>query len=597
VLVWSAASNVPGPQHPDGLSVDAAGDLYVTTTQPQPSLWVLRPSTAAAGGFLAPLLLDSHFAGHEVDALVDSLIVPDTLPAAATTALAGNGIHGGDLLLLVADNDGDPRDTREAVTLFDYPAASIAAFLANPAKAIAAPAVALRERQFPETSKGSRPLPAGVDIWPSDGSLLLATTRGTILQYTLPAGASASAFWTNSYATTFASVSYGYGSCPFGKLRTGVQKDTAYAFVTQSTGTDSGNILQFAAPLATPTPASGFGFTAPTAEVPTSATTTADSTTGSPAGIAVAAATVVVASAAACASSAGCNPSGGLSSNIVPGPSGVGPQGVHGNIIQQTCIVTDTRLQADGSCPGNLNIAQLCPGFPANIISPRICGASGPAKNQLAIIESIANGVDDVPGILVQSEGSPSSLIPGTPAQPCAPAQVVGWSPRLGSDEGVIPEGAELLDMTTFCDIDGSSTRGNSIYAVGGTLSSRLSSDKRRLVRFTRDKLENLGRTVAAADIARPMQDFLGRCLIASANFLDTGHYACAARKVWDCDQVVAADAKSFGSSPDNPNPFGDVRGRLGNLFFTINSRILKNPPNHTWPLTSPPPACRWDRD
>ena len=63
VLVWSAASNVPGPQHPDGLSVDAAGDLYVTTTQPQSSLWVLRPSAAAAGGFLAPLLLDSHFAG------------------------------------------------------------------------------------------------------------------------------------------------------------------------------------------------------------------------------------------------------------------------------------------------------------------------------------------------------------------------------------------------------------------------------------------------------------------------------------------------------------------------------------------------------
>jgi hypothetical protein len=173
----------------------------------------------------------------------------------------------------------------------------------------------------------------------------------------------------------------------------------------------------------------------------------------------------------------------------------------------------------------------------------------------------------------------------------------VGWSPRLGSDEGVIPEGAELLDMTTFCDTDGSSTRGNSIYAIGGTLSSRLFSDERRLVSFTSHKLENLGRTVAAANIARPTQDFLGRCLIASAILLDTGHYACAAHKVWACDQVVAADAKSFGSSPDNPNPFGDVRGRLGNLFFTINSRILKNPPNHTWPLTSPPPACRWDRD
>jgi hypothetical protein len=597
VLVWSAASNVPGPQHPDGLSVDAAGDLYVTTTQPQPSLWVLRPSAAAAGGFLAPLLLDSHFAGHELDALVDTRIVPNTLPAAATATLARNGIQAGDLLLLVADNDGDPGDTREGVTLFDYPAASIAAFLANPAKAIAAPAVALHLRQFPETSQESSPLPAGVDIWPSDGSLLLATSRGTILQYALPAGASGSAYWTNSYATTFAAVSCGYGSCPFGKLRTAVQKDTAYAFVTQSTGTDSGNILQFAVPLATPTPASGFGFTAPTAGVPTSASTTADSTTGSPAGITVAPATVVVASASACASSAGCNPSGGLASNIVPGPSGVGPQGVHGNIIQQTCIVTDTRLQADGSCPGNLNIAQLCPGFPANIISPRICGASGPSKNQLAIIKSVANGVDDVPGILVQSQEHPGSLIPGTADHPCTAAQVVAWGPRLGSDEGVIPEGAELLDMTTFCDTDGSSTRGNSIYAIGGTLSSRLFSDERRLVSFTSHKLENLGRTVAAANIARPMQEFLGRCLVSSALLLDTGHYACAAHKVWACDQVVAADAKSFGSSPDNPNPFGDVRGRLGNLFFTINSRILKNPPNHTWPLTSPPPACRWDRD
>jgi hypothetical protein len=597
VLVWSAASGVPGPQHPDGLSVDAAGDLYVTTTQPQPSLWVLRPSGAAAGGFLAPLLLDSHFAGHEVDALVDSLIVPNTLPAAATATLARNGIQAGDLLLLVADNDGDPGDTREGVALLDYPAASLAAFLANPAKAIAAPAVALYLRQFPETGWGNSPLPAGVDIWPSDGSLLLATSRGTILQYALPAGASGSAYWTNSHATNFAAVSCGYGSCPFGKLRTGTQKDTAYAFVTQSTGTASGNILQFAVPLATPTPAAGFGFTAPTAVVPTSASSSADSTTGSPAGITVAPATVVVASASACASSAGCNPSGGLASTIEPGASGVGPQGVHGNIIQQTCIVTDTRLQADGSCPGNLNIAQLCPGFPANIISPRICGASGPAKNQLAIIESIANGVDDVPGILVQSEGNPSSLIPGTPLQPCTAAQVVGWSPRLGSDEGVIPEGAEVLDMTTFCDIDGSSTRGNSIYAVGGQLSSRLSADKRRLIGFTRDKLENLGRTVASANIARPMQDFLGRCLISSAILVDTRHYACAARKVWDCDQVVAANANSFGSSPDNPNPFGDVRGRLGNLFFTLNSRILQNPPNHTWPLSSAPPACRRDRD
>jgi hypothetical protein len=592
VLVWGPSSNVPGPYRPDGLSVDGAGTLYVTTTQPKPSIWILRPSAAAPGGFEAPVLLDSHFAGYEVDSLVETLIVPNTLSAAVVAKLAGNGVHAGDLLVLVADNDFDPNDPRERATLLHYSAASITAFLANPAKPIAPPAVALLEHQFPTSKRGSA-LPTGVGIWPSDGSLLLSTSKGTILQYALAAGGSGSVFWTNSYATTFASVPCGYNSCPFGKLRTATQTDTAYTFVTQSTGTASGNILQFAVPLATVTPAYGFAFTAPTAVVPTIASTTADSTSGSPAGIAVAPQTVVVASAAACASPTGCNPSGGLASNIVPGPSGVGPQGLHGNIIQQSCIVTDTRLQPDGTCPGNLNIAQLCPGFPANIITPKICGGSGPAKNQFAIIQSIANGVDDVPGILVQSEENPNGLIPGTLEQPCTSTQVVGWSPRLGSDEGIVPEGAEVLEMTTFCDRNGSSTRGNSIYAIGGQLSTALSSSTRNLVVFANDKLANLGKTVVSSNIARPTQAALAACLITSAILLDTGHYACAARAVWDCDRVVAASAKSFGSSAANPNPFGDVRGRLGNVFFTINSRILKNPPNSSWPLASPPPVCK----
>ena len=101
-----------------------------------------------------------------------------------------------------------------------------------------------------------------------------------------------------------------------------------------------------------------------------------------------------------------------------------------------------------------------------------------------------------------------------------------------------------------------------------------------------------LGKTVESANIARPVKEVLRACLITSAALLNTGHYACAARNVVICDQLVAKSASSFGSSADNPNPFGDVRGRLGNLFFTIKS-ILGNSPNSTWPLTSPPPACR----
>ncbi|HEY5263658.1 MAG TPA: hypothetical protein VIJ37_01605, partial [Steroidobacteraceae bacterium] len=185
-VVWSAASNVPGPRRPDGLSVDAAGNLYVVTNSPAPQIWLLPSSATAPGGYAAPILLDCHFAGWEVDSLVETVVVPNTLPANVQAALAGNGIHAGDLLALVADNDFDPRDSRERVTVFDYSATSIQTFLANRSRAITPPTIALHESQFPETSSRTSPLPSGMDIWPADGSLLIATSHGTILQYTLP---------------------------------------------------------------------------------------------------------------------------------------------------------------------------------------------------------------------------------------------------------------------------------------------------------------------------------------------------------------------------------------------------------------------------
>ena len=85
---------------------------------------------------------------------------------------------------LVADDDFDPGDTRERVTVFDYAAPSIQAFLADPRYPVKPPSIALRQTQFPTTSSRSSPLPAGMDIWPIDGSLLISTNKGTILQYT-----------------------------------------------------------------------------------------------------------------------------------------------------------------------------------------------------------------------------------------------------------------------------------------------------------------------------------------------------------------------------------------------------------------------------
>ena len=486
-VVWSKASNISGPQQPDGLSVDAAGNLYAITSTGGPNgpqVWVLPATpitTASPTGFGTPILLDQQFNGDEVDSLVETVVVPTAATPAAQTAYTNAGINAGDLLVLVRDNDfsgsnsgsdGGAYDSKEPALVYDYSAAAIknaliGAAASMPPTASLSPTILLWELSFPYVQQPPQQpaaQPTGIDIWPIDGSVLISTNVGSILQYALPNAASNTkpSTWTTSLFTTFASLSCG-SSCPFNKIRTGLQMNTAYAFGTQSTGDASGNVLYFAADATKPTPAGGFGFAMGTA-VPTSGTTA-----GSPYGLAVAPATVVVASTTTCTSPSGCNPTGALAHVIVPGPGSV-----TGNILEQTCIFVDPRLLADGTCPGTLNIAQMCPGFAANTIPATMCGASGQNKNEFAAIQTVANGVDNVPGILVQTVQEPSALIPNT-TDPSCPRQVLGWTPLLGSMEGTEPEGSNIIDMGSYCD-NGGVTRGNSMWLIGGQLSPAISS-------------------------------------------------------------------------------------------------------------------------
>ena len=117
---------------------------------------------------------------------------------------------------------------------------------------------------------------------------------------------------------------------------------------------------------------------------------------------------------------------------------------MRGNIVEQTCIITDTRLKADGSCPGTLNIAALCPGFPGeHRAGDDVRRLRDRPRTSSPSCRASPTASTTCPGIMVQSEASPAELIPGTADIGCTNAsQVVGWTPRLDSDEGVTPEGA-----------------------------------------------------------------------------------------------------------------------------------------------------------
>src|SRR5262249_18790682 len=87
-VVFAAGGS--GPQNPDGLSTDAAGNLFVVNSKSgstsNPQLWVLP--TDNAGGFLAPVQIDSNYGSSEV--LDDTLIVATTIVPPGAAVITGS---------------------------------------------------------------------------------------------------------------------------------------------------------------------------------------------------------------------------------------------------------------------------------------------------------------------------------------------------------------------------------------------------------------------------------------------------------------------------------------------------------------------------
>ena len=294
-------------------------------------------------------------------------------------------------------------------------------------------------------------------------------------------------------------------------------------------------------------------------------------------------------------SSGGCDLSSGAIVHTIEGLSSA-----PGNVTETVCkVVPDPRISRYGTCTGHtLPVSQVCPGFGATVIPDYLCGGSGPANNGFAIALDVADAVDVIPGILVSNEENVDAVLGGATNAPC-PQTTGTWGPRSGSVEGTVPEGNALLEMTSACGSSTPKSRGLSIYGIGLVLNANAlpgSTLTAKLAGFASSKFDNLTTTINTANIVSTEVTTLSACVALSRDYLLRSEYACSARRIYKCDAQVTANARSFGSAPANPNPFGDVRARLANLYLTLYSRLLGNPPPRNWPVPAASvPVCPLD--
>lgn len=528
--IWRSSSG-SGPANPDGLSIDAGGNLYVVSSapgSPKPAeLWVLpRDSAVPKGsGFLAPRLVDNSFGGVSVQTLEETVFARTSSAAAAA----------GDLLVL----SGDP------ATVFVYSAAGLKSVI-DGAGAISPNRVLISSTQFPAGVS-----PGGMDFWPIDNSLLVTTAAGTVLRYS---------FTTND-ASRAPDFTTQLGNGKF-KIRTGLEAAVPYAFVANNNG---GNILKFGAP-----PPQG-GSNPPLAIV----------TSGVQRPQGIAASNLAATDASTCLESAGgCDILGNVIKHDVRGV-----QSLSGYVIEEPCVVqVDPRIAQYGTCTGHtLAVSQVCAGYGDTVIPDYMCGGSGPSGSGFALIKSVSDTLDSTKGVLILNEAFTENVLNGSSAD--CPQEVLGWAPTV--EEGSIVEGNAMLELTGGCGSSIASSRGLSLWGLGlilneAALPGKNITDKR--INFALTKYNSLDSTILAASIASPFKTALVACLSTSRGFFQKKKYTNAAGQLLTCDSLVANNEASFSSTLSNPNPSGDVRGRLANLYLTINTRILGNDALGTWP-------------
>jgi hypothetical protein len=539
-----------GPACPEGLSVDAAGNLFVVSSSghsKSAEVWVLPrdPALPAGAGFKSPLLLDRSFGGISVKRLEETLVASATLGA----------VSAGDLLVLSSD----------PAKLFAYSADRIQQVISGGAT-VSPSRILLTPSQFGSNAAGS-----GMDFWRADNTLLVTTTAGRILRFS----------FADETVASLPDFATGLGQGTF-KIRSGVEGGIPFAVVTDTKG---GKILKFGAPPESIAALSTLGQTSghhhppppPRVNPPISVVSR-----GVDQPKALAASNLANVAAGTCLQSAGgCDLLGNVIKHEVTGVSSLS-----GFVIEDTCIVpVDPRITEYGSCTGhNLPVAQVCAGYGDTVIPDTMCGGSGASGKGFALVRSKSNALSARKGAFVLNEVFPETIVPGDANPPC-PRSLLGWAPLAG--EGTIVEGNQMLELTATCGSSGGGSKGLSLWGIGLVLNEAAlpgKNSKYAMVKFAETKFDALEETVKRATIAPKFSKKLCECIGESRHELRYGKYGYAADKLVKCDALVAANEASFTASADDPNPSGDIRARFANIYLTLKTRVLGYPPPHQWP-------------
>jgi hypothetical protein len=579
--------------YPNGLSADTAGQLFLVNDQPgkspQPQVWVVPVQD---GSFQSAVQIDTTSPTGSLgkqQAVVETMIVGAPL---GTSQNASPLANTGDLL--VVSNSPDE------ILLYHGNGAT------GPTGTNHSPTTLIS--QCSPGGKNCIPagsLPQGIAVWPADNSLLITTSGGSVLRFSLAGGSI-------TQMTTVSGLPSGLN-----KIKTGLQSGAASAFIAQSGPGNHGFILELG-------PAAGGNIQLVTAVT---------SGVAAPHGIAVT--NAVQAAANTCEQ--GCNLLGGgdprhnVLTHLVHSGS------LQGSIIEDVCIVPADPRGGNGACSDKtLPVNTVCPGFDNTgnslVIPGYLCGSPGFAL--VRTLTTHAQGMSPFTpsewnGTYVESTADLTQLLPPGANNPVCgpPSPGVGigtlvWAPLR--NEGSIFEGPIMVDITDGCGTGHGGSGYASLWAIGlalDTTASELQGGQGPLENFAQTKYANLIGTIntfshnTPPNITNPALQALynnnsnnspGCIDISLADYVNATTVDTINSPQWiadmqnaanlltnddmvnntTCDNIVVNNPGSFAetSSPLVLNPSGQIRSRLANLYYTINTDILGNPAPAAWP-------------